>query len=97
MKGVTFDGKQVLVARLDGNFYAIDAVCSHLSGDLSQGTFNGTCVTCPVHHAQYDIRTGRVVKNVGRLIKLATRKEATGQRTYETKAVGPDILLKRQS
>ncbi len=96
MKGVTLDGRRVLVSRLDGDFYAIDAVCSHLSGDLSRGSFNGTCVTCPVHHAQYDLRTGRVVKNVGRLVKLATRKEATGQKTYEAKAVGPDILLKRQ-
>ncbi len=97
MKGVTLDGKRVLVARVNGAFYAIDAVCSHMSGDLTKGTLNGTCVTCPVHHSQYDVRTGKVVKNVGRLIKLATRKEATGQKTIETKAVGSDILLKRQT
>jgi 3-phenylpropionate/trans-cinnamate dioxygenase ferredoxin component len=96
MKGVTLDGKRVLVARLQGRFYAIDGVCSHLAGDLTKGTLNGTCVTCPVHHAQYDVRTGKVVKNVGRMIKLATRKEATGQRTIEAKEAGPDILLKRQ-
>ncbi len=96
MKGVTFDGKRVLVARIKGEFYAIDAVCSHMSGDLTRGAFNGTCVTCPVHHSQYDVRTGKVVKNVGRLVKLATRKQATGQKTIEAKAVGPDILLKRQ-
>ncbi len=96
MKGVTLDGKRVLVARIKGSYYTIDAVCSHMSGDLTRGTFDGTCVTCPVHHSQYDVRTGKVVKNVGRLIKLATRKEATGQKTIEAKAVGPDILLKRQ-
>ncbi len=95
-KGVALDGKRVLVALLDGEFYAIDAVCSHLSGDLAQGTFNGTSVACPLHHAQYDIRTGRVIKNVGRMVKMVTRKEATGQKIYEVKAVGPDILLKRQ-
>ncbi len=97
VKGVTFDGRRVLVARLKEGFYAIDAVCSHMSGDLTRGAFNGTCITCPVHHAQYDVRTGKVVKNVGRLVKLATRKEATGQRTIEAKAVGPNILLKRPS
>lgn len=95
MRGVTVDGKRVLVARVHGDFYAIDAVCSHLAGNLAEGTLDNTVVTCPVHHSQYDIRTGKVVKNVGRLIKLATRKEATGQKAYETKVVGPNILLKR--
>ena len=95
MRGVTVDGKRVLVARVRGDFYAIDAVCSHLAGNLADGTLDNAIVTCPVHHSQYDVRTGKVVKNVGRLVKLATRKEATGQRAYETKVVGPDILLKR--
>ena len=94
-KGVTVDGKRVLVARVQGNFYAIDAVCSHLAGNLAEGTLDNMIVTCPRHHSQYDIRTGKVVKNVSRLVKLATRKEAIGQRAYETKVVGPDILLKR--
>lgn len=95
MKGVTVDGKRILVARVQGDFYAIDAVCSHLAGNLAQGTLENAIVTCPRHHSQYDIRTGKVVKNVSRLVKLATRKEATGQRSYETRVLGSDILLKR--
>lgn len=89
--------KRVLVTRLDGKFYAIDAVCSHLSGDLNQGALTGTCGTCPVHHAPVRRKNGKVVKNVGRLIKLATRKEGTGQKTIDAKSIGPDILLKRQT
>ena len=61
MKTIKFGAEEVLVANIDGVFYALGNVCTHEGGKLSQGTLHGTTVTCPKHKAQFDITTGRVV------------------------------------
>ncbi|MFW6103320.1 MAG: Rieske (2Fe-2S) protein, partial [Chloroflexota bacterium] len=33
--GIEVDGKNVLLANVDGTFFAIDATCSHMGGDLT--------------------------------------------------------------
>jgi len=78
---------------MGGDFYAMDAVCSHLSGYLPKGRLEKGVVTCPVHGAQFDITTGRVVKNVGMSIRMATRREATDLKTYKVKVVGDEVLV----
>ena len=94
MKGFTVQGKPILLTRLGGKFYAMDAVCSHLYGYLPRGAVDGVCVECPVHRARYDVRTGKVVKNIGRMLKLATHREATDLQTYEVRVVaGSDLLV----
>jgi nitrite reductase/ring-hydroxylating ferredoxin subunit len=94
MIGVTISGKPVLVSRIGGMFYAMDAVCSHLYGYLPSGELRNTTVICPVHKAQYNIVTGKVVKNVPGLMKLATNRQATDLHIYEVKVVGDSILIK---
>lgn len=61
MKNVNFGGKDILVVNVDDNFYAIGLKCTHAGGDLSTGTLEGTVVTCPKHHAKFDVTTGKVV------------------------------------
>jgi nitrite reductase/ring-hydroxylating ferredoxin subunit len=61
MKKVTLQGKEILVANVNGNYYAIEAKCTHMSGDLSQGSLQGNVVTCPKHGAKFDITTGKVM------------------------------------
>jgi 3-phenylpropionate/trans-cinnamate dioxygenase ferredoxin subunit len=51
----------VLIANVDGSFYAVDALCTHYGGDLSAGTLQGKILTCPVHGAKFDVRDGKVV------------------------------------
>lgn len=95
MKGFTVAGKQILVANVDGKFYAVDAICSHSFGYLPKGKLSGHIVTCPVHQAQFDLASGRVVKNVNSLIRLATGgKGASDLTSYQTKVEGEDILIK---
>jgi len=63
----------VLVANVDGRFYAMDGVCSHGFASLAQGTLDGFIVTCPRHAARYDLRTGKVVAQpvpTGRAVDL---------------------------
>jgi 3-phenylpropionate/trans-cinnamate dioxygenase ferredoxin subunit len=82
MKGFTVKGREILVANVAGAFHAMDAVCSHMQGYLPGGKLEGTIVTCPVHHAQYDVTSGKVVRNVSWAVKTFTRKSATDLATF---------------
>ena len=62
MMGVENSGKEVLVANLNGEYYAIGNICTHASCKLSEGTLNGEKVRCPCHGSTFDIRTGAVLK-----------------------------------
>ena len=53
------DGVEIAVANLDGNFYAIDDVCSHDGGPLGEGPLSGAEVECWRHGARFDVRTGQ--------------------------------------
>jgi len=77
MKGFTIGGRKILVANAEGAFFAIDAVCSHRQGYLPDGRLAGKTVTCPVHGAQYDLATGKVLKNVSWIVKAGTGRSAT--------------------
>ncbi|MEM2936185.1 MAG: Rieske 2Fe-2S domain-containing protein, partial [Candidatus Bathyarchaeia archaeon] len=47
MKMVKLEGKEVLIANVDGNYYAIGDRCTHAGGDLSKGYLSGNIITCP--------------------------------------------------
>lgn len=65
-KRVEIEGKGVLVARLSGKFYAIGDKCTHMGCSLSEGTLEGTVITCPCHGTQFDITNGKVMVWVGK-------------------------------
>ncbi len=57
-------GRPILLSRIEGVFYAIDAVCTHKYGYLPMGSIENACVICPAHLAGFDVRTGRLVKRL---------------------------------
>jgi 3-phenylpropionate/trans-cinnamate dioxygenase ferredoxin subunit len=58
-KLVEIDTVRIALFNLDGEFYAIEDVCTHDGGPLVEGTIvNGHEVQCPRHGARFDIRTG---------------------------------------
>jgi len=59
MKHVEVNNREILVANVDGKFYAVDDRCGHASARLSSGGLRGNIVTCPLHGAQFDVTTGR--------------------------------------
>jgi len=59
IKKVVLQGKEILLANIDGEVYAVDAVCTHFGGDLSLGTLDANVITCPRHQAKFDLTTGR--------------------------------------
>lgn len=62
MKVVEILGKRISVAKVDGGFFAFDDMCTHHQCSLSEGIIEGTAVECPCHGAQFDIKSGNVLK-----------------------------------
>lgn len=62
MREVELEGHEFLVAKVEGEFYVTDARCAHLGGHLARGVLEGSVVTCPLHHSQYDLRDGTVLR-----------------------------------
>jgi nitrite reductase (NADH) small subunit len=56
-------GKNVAVANVGGNFYAISNTCLHRGGPLGQGPLEGTMVTCPWHGWAFDVTSGKLAHN----------------------------------
>lgn len=83
-KIVEVDGILVVVINLDGEFYAIEDVCTHDGGPLGEGDMDGPEIICPRHGARFDVRTGAV-----------TRMPAFEPvPTYEVRVEGNDVLVK---
>ena len=61
MTHVTAGGKEVLVANVGGNFYAIGNTCNHAGAELHEGELSGKELTCPWHGAKWDVTTGDLV------------------------------------
>jgi 3-phenylpropionate/trans-cinnamate dioxygenase ferredoxin component len=62
MKEVKTGEHEILIARVKGKFYAADNICPHMGGKLGQGKLEGTIVTCPRHHSQFDLSDGKVIR-----------------------------------
>jgi len=54
-------GMEVAVFYVDGNYYAIEDVCTHDDGPLAEGELEGCQIICPRHGARFDIRTGEAL------------------------------------
>jgi nitrite reductase/ring-hydroxylating ferredoxin subunit len=93
MKGFIVKEKQILMANIDGQFFAVDALCPHMNGYLPSGKFENGEVICPVHHARYDVKTGKLVKNVDMLVKMATGHGAKDLKVYTVKVEGGDVFI----
>jgi len=59
MLTVEVQGESVLLANVGGELYGMGAVCTHEEWDLSEGTLEGTSVTCAGHGTVWDLKTGK--------------------------------------
>jgi len=61
MRHFDFRGKEVLVVNLNGQFFSLDARCTHAGAPLDEGTLDGDLLTCPWHYSQFRVSDGSVV------------------------------------
>ena len=97
LKAASLDGHSLLVARAGDEYFISDGACPHMGGHLADGSLQGTVVTCPRHHSQFDLRDGHVVQwtdwegsklSIGKLLR-----HPRPLRTYAVKVDGNDILV----
>lgn len=60
---VELDERLIVLIHAAGHFYALDDVCTHDGGPLSDGPLDAKAgtIACPRHGAQFDIKTGAAV------------------------------------
>jgi 3-phenylpropionate/trans-cinnamate dioxygenase ferredoxin subunit len=91
MKMVKVGEKDILIANIDGNCYAIGNKCTHAGGDLSKGSLEGSVVTCPRHGSKFDVTTGKVVSGPK---VLFLRLKIKDEPSFQVKVEGKNILVK---
>jgi 3-phenylpropionate/trans-cinnamate dioxygenase ferredoxin component len=66
MESVLVNGKQLMIVKADGKFYALDDLCSHAQCSLgTEGLLDGMTIICGCHGAKYDVVTGKVLSLPG--------------------------------
>ena len=96
-KKVNVQGKEIMLARVADNYYAIGNVCPHMGGDLSAGKLEGTIITCPRHTSQFDITDGHNIRwMAGSGLAAALGKFIKSPRpapSYKVKVEGDAIMV----
>ena len=85
MTWVALDRERVLIANVDGCFYALQDSCGHRQAPLSKGTLEGHVIECPLHFARFDVRTG----------KLLSGPTAADVPTYQVLVDGDTVYVRR--
>ena len=60
-KAKKINGEMILVCHTKGELYAVSNVCSHQDRFLHMGRVRNCRVTCPLHGAQFDLKTGEAL------------------------------------
>jgi nitrite reductase/ring-hydroxylating ferredoxin subunit len=89
MTEVALGDARVLLARVQGQYYALQARCTHLGGILASGKLSDFVVRCPRHGSQFDLRDGHVVAWIPKIPGIAHKmaeavKKPESLRTYHT-------------
>lgn len=58
---VEINGSKVAVFKVDNEYFAIQNRCSHAEASLSEGEVYDCKVECPLHGAEFDLKTGEAL------------------------------------
>ena len=83
MKLVQTDDESIALVNVDGNYYAIGDLCTHMECSRSDGDLEGDMVECPCHGSQFNVQTGAV----------ADGPAMDPVPTYAVRIEGEDILI----
>ena len=83
VKVVNIDDKDIAIFNVEGDFYAIDDLCSHAEASLAEGEVFDCKVECPLHGAEFDLKTGEAV----------TLPATKSVNTYETEIIDGYIYV----
>ncbi|MCJ7445951.1 MAG: Rieske (2Fe-2S) protein [Methanotrichaceae archaeon] len=96
-KKVKVQGTDILLAKVEGKYYAVDNRCPHFGGDLSKGKLDGYIITCPKHQSEFDLKDGHVIRWTdwsGIKLNLAkVFRSPKALKTYSVKEDGDKIFV----
>jgi 3-phenylpropionate/trans-cinnamate dioxygenase ferredoxin component len=82
------EGRTVLLAKVEGQIYAMNDTCTHRGAPLHMGELgtagSPSLLTCPWHAAHFDVRTGKVYQDT---------PWATDTETYPVEVEGEDVFV----
>ena len=83
---VEVEDRLLVLIHAAGHYYALDDVCTHDGGPLSDGPVDpaGGTIACPRHGAKFDIRSGEAL----------TMPATQATRCHEVKVTGDQVLVK---
>jgi nitrite reductase/ring-hydroxylating ferredoxin subunit len=82
-------GKDLVIANVDGNFFAMDNWCTHEQGNLSEGELNNNVLTCPDHGAQFDVTMGKVLGGPDG----GPPDSISPEKNYKVEVQGNDVMI----
>jgi len=77
-------GRMVAVFLTDGEYTAIDDICSHMGASLAGGSVENGVVYCPWHAWRFCVKQGTWMDNP---------KSAIGQQCFEVRVEGDEIQV----
>ncbi len=86
MMQVDVDGEEVVIANVEGEYFAFSNTCTHEGGPLVDGELAGVIVTCPWHFTPFNVKTGEAQEGGVTDDPVAT---------YEVRREGDDIQIRR--
>jgi nitrite reductase (NADH) small subunit len=79
------DGREIVLLKSDRQLRAIDRLCPHEDGDLSEGLMVGAHLKCPAHGWIFDLSNGRCLNRRG-----------NNAQVYDVEVDGDTVVLRPQ-
>ncbi|AFA48906.1 Rieske (2Fe-2S) protein [Acetobacterium woodii] len=89
-KLVVVNDQEILVMKVENDYYAIANKCPHMGGSLFKGNLENGVITCARHGAKFDAKTG---KALGKPKILFLEFKVEDDQSYPIKLEENDILV----
>ncbi len=90
MTKIRLDHCVILLAFVDGAYYALNNRCPHMGGSLADGILDDHNVTCPRHGSSFDVRNGQVQRDPKLLF---IKMKVSDAKTLPVRLDGDKILV----
>jgi nitrite reductase/ring-hydroxylating ferredoxin subunit len=61
MRSCRIGERELVVCHTRDGVFTVENICTHALARMSEGYLRGTRITCPLHGASFDVRTGAVL------------------------------------
>ncbi len=78
----TAGGKKLLVTNIDGKYYCMGGLCTHVGGPLWDGVLEKNIITCPWHGGQFDVTTGKCLRSPPKQDETSYKVEQKGNELF---------------